>query len=116
MSKYQHTLSVVEDKAPTANDIKLGEIAVNLFAGKEKMYVKNSSNNIVAFPVSYSKSEIDTAISANTTAINSEVSRATNAESTIDAKFDGVVLKKITQSAYNALQTKDANTLYIITD
>ena len=31
-------------------------------------------------------------------------------------QMDGVKLKKITQSAYDQLQTKDPNTLYIITD
>ena len=63
-TKYQHALSTVEDKVPKASDLKLGEIAVNLFAGKETLYVKNSNNNIIGFPSSYSKSELDNKLSS----------------------------------------------------
>lgn len=34
----------------------------------------------------------------------------------ITTRLDGITFKRMTQSEYNALETKDANTLYVITD
>ena len=50
--------------------------------------------------------------------IDSTTSASTNAVSTsaVYTQMDGLKFKKITQSAYDQLQTKDPNTLYFITD
>ena len=46
--RYQHIMSAVEDKAPDADFILDGEIAVNTFAGKEKLFIKNSEGDVVS--------------------------------------------------------------------
>lgn len=45
--RYKHIQSTVENKVPS--DLLDGEIAVNRFAGKEKLFLKNASDNIVSF-------------------------------------------------------------------
>lgn len=45
--RYKHIQSTVEDKVPS--DLLDGEIAVNRYAGKEKLYIKNTSNSMVSF-------------------------------------------------------------------
>lgn len=57
--RYQHIKSSVEGKAPTSEQIKIAEIAINDFAGDEKLFIKNSSGDVVDFPRSYSIGEID---------------------------------------------------------
>ena len=44
--RYHHIKSSVEGKAPTAAQIKVAEIAVNDFAGDEKLFIKNSENTV----------------------------------------------------------------------
>ena len=57
--RYQHIYSVVNDKAPSATTLLEGEIAVNAFADNEKLFIKNSSGDVVDFPRSYSIKDID---------------------------------------------------------
>ena len=40
-----------QPKAPSADSMRQGEIALNLAAGNETMYVKNSEDEIVAMPI-----------------------------------------------------------------
>lgn len=47
--RYQHIMSAVEGKLPTAEQLKDGEIAVNVFAGSEKLALKNSEGEVVTF-------------------------------------------------------------------
>jgi hypothetical protein len=47
--RYQHFRSLVADKVPSAEEIREGEIAVNLAAGKEKMFLKNTDNVVIKF-------------------------------------------------------------------
>lgn len=47
--RYQHIMSAVEGKLPTAEQLKDGEIAVNVFAGSEHIAMKNSNSEIVVF-------------------------------------------------------------------
>jgi hypothetical protein len=56
--RYQHIKSSVEGKAPTSSQIKVGEIGVNDFAGDEKLFIKNSENEVVDFPRGYSRQYI----------------------------------------------------------
>ena len=57
--RYQHIKSSVEGKAPTAAQIKTGEIGVNDYAGDEKLFIKNSAGEVVDFPRGYSQEVID---------------------------------------------------------
>lgn len=45
--RYKHIQSTVEDRVPSS--LLDGEIAVNRFAGKEKLFLKNASGNVVSF-------------------------------------------------------------------
>jgi hypothetical protein len=47
--RYQHYRSLVPDVEPSVTELREGEIAVNLYAGKEKMFLKNTNNQIVRF-------------------------------------------------------------------
>ena len=47
--RYQHYRSLVADVEPSVSELREGEIAVNLYAGKEKMFLKNTNNEIVRF-------------------------------------------------------------------
>ena len=49
--RYQHINSSVADKAPSVEQIKDAEIAVNTYPGKEKLFIKNSADepSVVAF-------------------------------------------------------------------
>ena len=45
--KFYRTLK--KGSVPPSGDIQQGEIALNLFAGEEKIYVKNSNNDVIPF-------------------------------------------------------------------
>ena len=45
--RYKHIQSTVENKVPS--DLLDGEIAVNRFKGKEKLFLKNASGDVVSF-------------------------------------------------------------------
>ena len=59
--RYQHLRSLVPDVEPSVDLIREGEIAVNLYAGKERMFLKNTDNQIVRF---ISESEVDAKIAS----------------------------------------------------
>lgn len=59
--RYKHILSAVEDKQPSV--LFDGEIAVNKFAGKEKLFIKNSNNQMTAF---ISETQVDNKINNST--------------------------------------------------
>ena len=47
--RYQHYRCVVPDIKPSVTELREGEIAINLYAGKEKLFIKNTNNEIVSF-------------------------------------------------------------------
>jgi hypothetical protein len=47
--RYQHLRSLVNGVEPSTSLIREGEIAVNLYAGNEKMFLKNTNDQIVRF-------------------------------------------------------------------
>ena len=47
--KLIHIHSNVKNKKPTATTLEYGEIAVNYTSGSERIYLRNSSNNLVEF-------------------------------------------------------------------
>jgi hypothetical protein len=59
--RYKHILSAVEDKQPSV--LFDGEIAVNKFAGKEKLFIKNSNSQMTAF---ISETQVDNKINNST--------------------------------------------------
>ena len=96
--RYRHINSTVEDKTPQV--LLAGEIAVNRYADKEKLFIQNTNNQMASF-------------SSDTVIDGKLANKASKLED-----LDGIKLKKITRSAYNALVqagTVDANTLYFIT-
>lgn len=46
----QHIKSSQANKVPNANDLLYGEIAVNYAPGTEALYIKNSDDEVIAFP------------------------------------------------------------------
>ena len=85
-------------------------------SGKSNTGHTHSSSNVTSMG-GYAKPSSTSAISTGDT-LNQAVGKLENA---LDSKanssdLDGIKLKKITQSAYDALTTKDSNTLYIIVD
>jgi len=47
--RYIHLLSSVSDNEPQPEDLKYGELAINNYAGDEKLFIKNSDGYIVSF-------------------------------------------------------------------
>ena len=104
--RYQHIMSAVEGKLPTAEQLKDAEIAVNVFAGAEKLAIKNSNGDIVTFGTEaqandaiaaavegfvkaddvYSKAEVDEKVAP--LAVKTEVTEEINAAAT--ALQDGI--------------------------
>lgn len=104
--RYQHIMSAVEGKLPTAEQLKDAEIAVNVFAGAEKLAIKNSNGDIVTFGTEaqandaiaaavegfakaddvYSKAEVDEKVAP--LAVKAEVTEEINAAAT--ALQDGI--------------------------
>jgi hypothetical protein len=86
--RYEHRVSDVNGREPSS--LLVGEIAVNRYAGNEKLFIENSSGETVSF-------SSDQVI-----------------EGKIDTALGGLTLLQITQSDYDALQSYDPHTLYII--
>lgn len=101
--RYQHLRSLVPDTVPTAEQLREGEIAVNLAAGKEKMFLKNTSGQVITFiteqqveakiesgssiPITEKINELSGAIDSNT----ADIVNLKSQTSTLDAsKFGGV--------------------------
>ena len=63
--RYQHLRSIVPDVEPSTDVIREGEIAVNLYAGKERLFLKNTNNQIVRF---ITEDQVDAKIASGSTA------------------------------------------------
>ena len=77
--RYSHLRSSVSGKTPSAEVLMTGEIAVNDYAGAEKLFIKNSTGVVIPF---ISESQIDAKIDA--------LDKAASAE-------DGKVVTTVTQ-------------------
>lgn len=87
--RYQHYRCVVPDIEPSVTELKEGEIAINLYAGKEKLFIKNTNNEIVRF---LTENQVNTIVSAITEEIDElQTSAITNANniSTLDVNKIG---------------------------
>lgn len=67
--RYQHIRNTNPGEAPSSSYIREGEIAVNIAADNERIYLKNTNNEIVEF---ISENEIDSKIEASTIAPDEE--------------------------------------------
>lgn len=63
--RYQHYRSLVDGAIPSTEELREGEIAVNLYAGKERLFLKNTNNEIVRF---VTESQVDAKIASGTSA------------------------------------------------
>ena len=94
--RYQHIMSAVEGKLPTAEQLKDAEIAVNVFAGAEKLAVKNSNDEIVTF--------------ATEAQVNNAIANAVEGlavKSAVDEEINAAVAPL--QEGIDALEAKKAN-------
>lgn len=81
--RYKHIQSTIEDKAP--QDLLDGEIAVNKYAGKEKLFIKNTEDEIIPF---ISETQINTKINSAITEVNSEINEINSAITEIYEEMD----------------------------
>ncbi len=89
--RYHHIKSSVEGKAPTAAQIKVAEIAVNDFAGSEKLFIKNTENEVIDFPRGYSRGYIDEIERGTSFSLNDLEARKANksdVETALELKAD----------------------------
>jgi len=89
-------MSAVEGKLPTAEQLKDAEIAVNVFAGAEKLAVKNSNDEIVTF--------------ATEAQVNNAIANAVEGlavKSAVDEEINAAVAPL--QEGIDALEAKKAN-------
>jgi hypothetical protein len=117
--RYHHIKSSVEGKAPTAEQLKVAEIAVNDFAGGEKLFIKNSKNEVVDFPRGYSKNDINALISQLLTRIENleEMDGVTVADdaTTVQTALPGSNMVLTSTEAVQALTANtEFNTITIV--
>lgn len=107
----------------TALDAKLNTSDFNTYSANTQTAINAKANSADVYTKSqvYTKAEVDEAIAEidlseieNRISEDEEVTAA--GLNAVNDKFDGMKLKKISQTDYDNLQTKDSNTLYIITD
>ena len=95
----------------TEVDGKVGD--ANLIALEASNDVKNLSATVSELDYALTEHTADTTVHVTSAEKVSWDGAATNASNAVTA-LGGLKLVKLTQSEYDALQTKDANTLYII--
>ena len=95
----------------TEVDEKVGD--ANLIALEASNDVKNLSATVSELDYALTEHTADTTVHVTSAEKVSWDGAATNASNAVTA-LGGLKLVKLTQSEYDALQTKDANTLYII--
>ena len=92
--RYQHLRTNNPGSEPSTELIREGEIAVNIAKDNEKLFLKNTDDEIVKF---IPESQIDAKIAAQTGSTESEINELTNSVNAIsgavgalDTKVDGV--------------------------
>ena len=95
----------------TEVDEKVGD--ANLIALEASNDVKNLSATVSELDYALTEHTADTTVHVTSTEKTSWDDAARNASNAVTA-LGGLKLVKLTQSQYDALQTKDPNTLYII--
>lgn len=98
-----YTKTEVDEKVGDANNIAL----------EASNDVKNLSSTVSELDYALTEHTADTTVHITSTEKTSWDDAARNASNAV-AALGGLKLVKLTQSAYDALQTKDASTLYVI--
>lgn len=86
--KYQHIYSALSGKTPDNNALLVGEIAVNGFSNDEKLFIKNTNNEVVDFPRSYSIKDIDEDMEIIAAALNDLNDRKLDASAKTEVETD----------------------------
>jgi hypothetical protein len=88
--RYKHISSIIEDRVPS--ELLDGEIAVNRFAGKEKLFIKNSSGQIISFIPEHDVTTLISNLTEQLAELSSstidEIARAQSAETVLQEEID----------------------------
>lgn len=120
---YKKTETSGATEIQTALNAKLNTTDFNTYSANTQTAINAKANSADVYTKSqvYTKSEVDEAIAEiDLSEIEDRISEDEEVTAAglnaVNDKFDGLKLKKLTQAEYDALVTKDSNTLYIITD
>lgn len=138
---YKKTETSGATEIQTALDVKLNTSDFNTYSANTQTAINAKANSADVYTKNevYTKAEVDEAIAeidlseiedrlaedeeVTAAALNQLNDRLSEDEevtaaglNAVNDKFDGLQLKKLSQAEYDNLQTKDSNTLYIITD
>jgi len=84
--RYQHLKTSTNGATPSSSVLKDAEIAVNIAAGGEKLFLKNSSGNVVKF---ITEDQIDAKIASGGGAIETKIEALSGAIDTLDSELAG---------------------------
>ena len=77
-NKVLHKRNGTLNVAPAATAMTQGEIAMNYAKGSEKLYIKNSNNEIVSFPSSNELQEAERVTAASLIDLNDKIETISN--------------------------------------
>ena len=106
--RYQHLRTSTSGRVPSTSEIREGEIAVNIAADGEKLFLKNTNNQIVKF---IPEAQIDAKIAASGGSIGSDVQAVSGAVDTVSGAVNTLDTKKLDVSAYTAYTAATNTTL-----
>ena len=88
--RYKHISSIIENRVPS--ELLDGEIAVNRFAGKEKLFIKNSNGQIISFIPEHDVTTLISNLTEQLAELSSstidEIARAQSAETVLQEEID----------------------------
>ena len=94
--------SDIEGATPSSNSIEYGEIALNYFYGDEGIFIKNTSNEIVAFkPKSYVDNlivDVKNTLETKQDIIDDLTVNTTNTTSALDLEANSIIVFNVTQT------------------
>lgn len=87
----QHIKSSQANKIPTAADLMYGEIAVNYADGSEKLFIKNSNDEIVPFVSAKVIEENELAVAAGMAQLNDDINGISTNVETLSTSVEGLL-------------------------
>ena len=115
--RYQHLRTNSPGSIPSSTEIREGEIAVNLAKGVEKLFLKNTNDEIIKF---IPEAQIDAKIASQSGSTDAKVNTLTNsinsvsgAVNTLNTKVDGV--SSATNTAIATEETRAAAAEAVLT-
>lgn len=112
------TTVVVAKAASATTAAAASSVAWNNVSGKPDSYTPsahNQASNTITAMTSYSIASASSAVSTSDS-LNAAIGKLEKRIALLEAAIGGMKLVKLTQAQYDALTTKDNNTLYIISD